>query len=93
MRLVLVMLGLLSALACGSPRPEPRPSSTPPAPPPSTAEHEEPIVDIHEWGLIDVDMRTGTAELATGPGLPARPTAVRKPVLYLHLLRAMRSGR
>lgn len=77
MRSLLVLL-----IACGSPRAEtPQPLERP-----SQAEHETPAVAVHEWGLVDVDLATGTVELAAGPGRPATPVIARKPVLYLHLL-------
>lgn len=48
-------------------------------------EQQPAIVTFHEWGLLDVDLATGIAELASGPGAPARPVIARKPVLYAHL--------
>lgn len=65
---------------------------------PSTPQHVErhdappadeavtPIVALHEWGLVDVDLAAGTAELSAGPGMPARPVVARKPVVYAHLI-------
>jgi hypothetical protein len=72
--------------SCGSPRPEPRAEPSSPSDPSSPSEHETPVVAIHEWGLIDVDLASGTAELSAGPGMPSTPVMARKPVLYLHLL-------
>src|SRR5260221_4945122 len=42
--------------------------------------------DVDEWGLVDVDLASGRAELSAGPGRPARPMIARKPALYFHLL-------
>lgn len=44
-----------------------------------------PTLALHEWGLVDVDLATGLAELSAGPGQPARPVVARKPVIYAHL--------
>jgi hypothetical protein len=72
------------SFACGSPRP----STPPPSPPGEAMRPRPPLVEIHEWGLVDVDLASGTAELSAGPGQPARPMVLRKPVLYLHLTSA-----
>ena len=45
-----------------------------------------PALALHEWGLVDVDLATGLAELSAGPGQPARPVVARKPVIYAHLV-------
>ncbi len=62
-----------------------------PAPPPSRSDERAdeavaaPTYDLHEWGVVDVPA-SGPVEIAAGAGAPARPVAVRKPVLYVHLL-------
>jgi hypothetical protein len=80
------------AVACGSPRADapPTPPARPPAPP-APEPTPTPIAEIHEWGLVDVDLTSGTVELSTGPGVPAWPVIARKPVLYVHLLGADRA--
>ena len=42
-----------------------------------------PSLEVHEWGLLDVD--GNTAQLRAGPPV-TRPVTARKPVLYFHLL-------
>ncbi len=80
MRILVCIVALVSAGACGSS------DGAPPAAPPVTpapASNERSAVEVHEWGLIDV--AGGAAELSAGPGRPPRPMQMRKPVLYLHL--------
>lgn len=44
-----------------------------------------PTFELHEWGVVDVPF-SGPVEIAAGAGAPSRPMAVRKPVVYVHLL-------
>lgn len=68
-------------------------SDEPPAP-------ASPAFAVHEWGLLDLQLASGSAEIAAGPGRPTPPApphhgppsppswdgpSVRKPVLYVHL--------
>jgi hypothetical protein len=76
----------LLIIACGTPHAEEPVVVAPPVEVGQEAEHETPLVAIHEWGLIDVDLTNGIAELSTGPGQEALPVMARKPVLYLHVL-------
>lgn len=82
-----VLLAALSLASCGAPvasntssEPPPRPEPTPDPPP------EAPLLALHEWGLVDVDLARGLVELSAGPGMPARPVVARKPVIYAHLI-------
>ena len=83
MRRTILISALLCACGGGSPPPSnPTPTQEPtpsPDPAPTAAS-----VELHEWGLIDVSP-TGVLELSAGPGMPARPMSVRKPVIYAHL--------
>ncbi len=86
MRNLLLVLLLAS---CGGPSAEPPsapPAPAPPTPAPAADPDPPPALALHEWGLVDVDLAAGTAELSTGPGTPARPVLARKPVLYAHLV-------
>src|SRR5688572_6753362 len=79
----LVLAALL--LGCGG-------TSTPPAPTPAPTpapdtEGSTVTVELHEWGLADVGAG-GVVELSSGPGTPALPMPVRKPVIYAHLVGA-----
>lgn len=97
------VIAILLASLCGCGAEEESaadPSPTEPvteAPPPT---EEVTAYEIHEWGLVDVDLSSRVVEVAAGPGHvqpvaaptpPARPPAPqnigapRKPVLYFHL--------
>lgn len=72
--------------ACGA---EPEPEVLAPDPPapleaPPAASEEVTAYEIHEWGIVDVDLSSRQVELAAGPGrvtpadpVPARPIPVR----------------
>lgn len=90
------MVTIAIAWGCGSeerPRPEPIAEPEVREPPPA----EITAYEIHEWGLIDVELPTQATELAAGPGVapPVVPRPrpdpgmgvgrPRKPVLYFHL--------
>lgn len=73
--------------ACGAePAPEPLAPEPAPAPleAPPAASEEVTAYEIHEWGIVDVDLSSRQVELAAGPGrvtptdpVPARPIPVR----------------
>jgi hypothetical protein len=61
----------------------PRPGSVSP---PLAGEPPHADFDVHEWGLFDVPAGGRVGRLISGAPLPpAAVTAVRKPVIYLHL--------
>jgi hypothetical protein len=82
-------LWALAFVSCGSPSSEQPPPSSPSPSEPAPASDPTPAsaveVELHEWGLVDHALATGAVELATGPGEPARPMPMRKPVIYAHL--------
>jgi hypothetical protein len=61
------------------------PPATGTAPPATGTDTATPALALHEWGLVDVDLAAGVAEISAGPGQPARPVVARKPVIYAHL--------
>lgn len=81
--LALLLTSCGASTPASSPPPEPASDVTEAAEP---AEGEAPVVALHEWGLVDVDLASRTAELSAGPGAPAVPVVARKPVLYAHLI-------
>lgn len=72
----------LALASCGRPSTTGTPNEQEPPPPSAPVA----VVALHEWGLVDVDLASGTVELSAGPGTPARPVVARKPVLYAHLV-------
>lgn len=83
---IAIVLALAVLVACGS-RETASPSQTPPPPPlpdPTPPAPARAQVELHEWGLVDVDP-AGRGDVRAGP-FARVPMVSRKPVLYAHLL-------